>query len=557
VTRTAAAIALAAVAVASSAEEPVDLDMINRIRDEGLNRSKVMETAAYLTDSIGPRLTNSPQARRASEWTRDRLSEWGVANAHLEAWGPFGRGWSFEHATVTVVAPVSFPIIAVPEAWTPGTSGAVRGPAMKVKVESEADLEALAGQLSGKVLLISEPREIQDMEKALFERLSAQELETLSVYGPERRRTRERLSREEVLRRSRLQKRQRSFFKEQGVLATLKASERERGIVRVGGAGSREASEDPGVPGLVVAAEQYNRLARLVAAGGDVQVEVDVRARFHDDDVMGHNTIAEIPGTDRRGEVVMVGAHLDSWHAGTGATDNGAGVSVAMEAMRILRALDVKPRRTIRIGLWTGEEQGLLGSRAYVAQHFATRPDPTPEERELPSYLRRSRGPLTLKPEHALFSAYFNLDNGTGRVRGVYTQQNVAAAPIFEAWLRPLADLGANTISNRDTSGTDHQAFDGVGLPGFQFIQDDAEYSTVTHHTNLDVFDRLQKDDLMQASVVMATFAYHAAMREGRFPRKPLPADPAPAASPAPGASPAPAASPAASGPARGGSARK
>ena len=540
---TAAAVAIAAVAAATTAEELVDLDMVNRIRDEGLNRSKVMETAAHLTDTIGPRLTNSPQQRRASEWTRDRLAEWGLSNAHLESWGPFGRGWSYEQATAAVISPVSFPIVAVPKAWTPGTDGPVRGQVVKVKLESEADLTPLTGQLSGKILLVSEPREIKDMEAALFDRLTASELEDLSKYGPERRRTRERLSREEVLRRARLQRRMRTFFKEQGVVAILEASDRERGIVRVGGGGSRETNEDPGVPALVVAAEQYNRLSRLVAAGGEVVAEVDVRARFHDDNAMSANTIAEIPGTDRRGEVVMIGAHLDSWHSGTGATDNGAGVAVAMEAMRILRALDVKPRRTIRIGLWTGEEQGLLGSRAYVAQHFATRPDPTPEERELPSYLRRNRGPLTVKPEHALFSAYFNLDNGTGRVRGVYTQQNIAAAPIFEAWLRPLSDLGATTISNRDTSGTDHQAFDQVGLPGFQFIQDEAEYSTVTHHTNLDLFDRLQRDDLMQASVVMATFAYHAAMREGRFPRKPLPSDPAPeGASPSPAPAPAPAA---------------
>jgi hypothetical protein len=533
----AAAVALVAL-VASAAEEPVDLEMVNRIRDEGLNRSQVMETAAQLTDRLGPRLTNSPQGRKASEWTRSRLAEWGLANAHLEPWGPFGRGWSYDHAAVEVVSPVSFPLVAVPKAWTPGTEGAVRGPAMRVKVETEADLEPLKGKLAGRVLLVSEPREIQDLEKPVYERLTPKALEDLAVYGPDRRRRPR--DREAILRRFRMAKRLRTFFKEEGVLATLEASERERGIIRVGGGGSREPGEDPGVPSLVVSAEQYNRLARLVAAG-EVQVEVDVRARFHDDELMGQNTIAEIPGTDKKGEIVMVGAHLDSWHAGTGATDNAAGSAAAMEAMRILQALGVKPRRTIRIGLWTGEEQGLLGSRAYVSQHFASRPDPKPEERELPSFLRRPSGPLTLKPAHALLSAYFNLDNGTGRVRGVYTQQNVAAAPIFEAWLAPLKDLGATTVSNRDTGSTDHVAFDSVGLPGFQFIQDDVEYSTATHHTHLDVYDRLQKDDLAQASVVMATFAYHAAMREGRFPRKPLPRDPPAGAAPAPAPSPTPA----------------
>jgi hypothetical protein len=526
---------------AHAAEEPVDLDMVNRIRDEGLNRSKVMETAAHLTDRIGPRLTNSPQAREALEWTRTRLAEWGLANAHLESWGHFGRGWSYEGAVVRIVTPVSTPLMVVPKAWTPGTEGAVRGPAMKVKIEKEADADALKGKLAGRVLLVSEPREIKDLDKPLFDRYSPEELGDLAVYGPERRRREgPPLDREGALRRARLSKRLRAFFKEEGVLATLEPSDRDRGIVRVGGGGSREPDEDPGVPALVVAAEHYNRLARLLDSGKDVEVEVDVRARFHDGDPNGQNTIAEIPGTDRRGEVVMLGAHLDSWHAGTGATDNAAGVSVAMEAVRILQALGVKPRRTIRIGLWTGEEQGLFGSRGYVRDHFGSRPEPEGEEKELPSFLRRSLGPLTLKPDHARLSGYFNLDNGTGRVRGIYTQQNVAAAPIFEAWLRPLADLGAKTVTNRDTSSTDHVAFDRVGLPGFQFIQDDTEYSTVTHHTNIDVYDRLQKDDLMQASVVMASFVYHTAMRDALLPRKPLPKDPSPPPSPSPDPSSAP-----------------
>jgi carboxypeptidase Q len=530
------AVACTGAALTAAAEEPVDLDMVNRIRDEGLNRSKVMETAAYLTDRIGPRLTNSPQARQASEWTRARLAEWGLANAHLESWGPFGRGWSYEQAAVRIVSPFTTPLVAVPKAWTPGTDGAVRGPAMRVKIEKESDLDALAGKLSGRILLVSEPREIRDVDKPVFDRYTTEELGDLAVYGPERRR-REGLpmDRESVLRRARIAKRVRTFFKQEGVLATLEASDRERGIVRVSGGGSREPGEEPGVPALVVAAEHYNRLARLLDAQKEVEVEVDVRARFHDDDPMGQNTIAELPGTDRRGEVVMIGAHLDSWHSGTGATDNAAGVSVAMEAMRILQALGVKPRRTIRIGLWTGEEQGLIGSRAYVATHFGSRPEPVGEEKDLPSFLRRM-GPLTLKPDHARLSAYFNLDNGTGRVRGIYTQQNVAAAPIFEAWLRPLSDLGATTVTNRDTSSTDHVSFDRVGLPGFQFIQDETEYSTVTHHTNIDVFDRLQKEDLMQASVVMASFAYHAAMRDAMMPRKPLPKEtpPSPAPSPTP-----------------------
>jgi carboxypeptidase Q len=275
-----------------------------------------------------------------------------------------------------------------------------------------------------------------------------------------------------------------------------------------------------------MAAEHYNRICRLLDRKLEVEMEIDVKARFHEDDLLAYNTVAEIPGSDKRPELVMVGAHLDSWHSGTGATDNGAGSVVAMEAMRILRAIGVKPRRTIRIGLWTGEEQGLLGSRGYVGEHFGSRPEPTdPIEKALPRSLRQGVGPLTIKPEHARFSVYFNLDNGTGKVRGVYTQQNASAAPIFEAWLKPFADLGATTVTERNTGGTDHQSFDAVGLPGFQFIQDEADYATRTHHTNMDVYDRLQKEDMMQASAIMASFVYHAAMREERFPRKPMPRD--------------------------------
>jgi Zn-dependent M28 family amino/carboxypeptidase len=296
------------------------------------------------------------------------------------------------------------------------------------------------------------------------------------------------------------------------------------------------------VTALVLSAEHYNRISRLLDRKLDVEMEVDVKASFHDEDLNSYNVIAEIPGTDKKGELVMLGAHLDSWHAGTGATDNAAGSAVVMEAIRILKALDVKPKRTIRVGLWTGEEQGLLGSRAYVAEHFASRPEPNdPEERELPAFMRRSGGPISLKPEHERFSVYFNLDNGTGKIRGIYTQQNAGAAPIFEAWLAPFRDLGATTVTNRNTGGTDHQSFDAVGLPGFQFIQDQADYQTRTHHTNLDVYDRLQREDMMQASVIMAAFAYHAAMRDGRFPRKAMPRDRAqaqPSPSPAPSPSP-------------------
>ncbi len=304
----------------------------------------------------------------------------------------------------------------------------------------------------------------------------------------------------------------------------MEPSSRLNGVVRVAGGGSWEPGQSVGVPALVMAAEHYNQILRLVEHGRPVELEIDIAARFHDGDLQAYNTVAEIPGTDKKGEVVMAGAHLDSWHSGTGATDNAAGSAVVMEAARILKALGVKPRRTIRFALWSGEEQGLLGSRAYVKQHFATRPESRdPQQQELPERYRDDTWPLDLKPEHARLAAYFNLDNGAGRIRGIYAEENVAVKPIFAAWLTPFADLGAGAVTLRATSGTDHVPFDRVGLPGFQFIQDKMDYRTRTHHTQLDTYDHLKRQDLMQASVIMAAFLYDAAMRPEPLPRKPLP----------------------------------
>ena len=524
---------LAATPVALAVETPVDYSVVTQIRDEGFNRSKVMETAAYLTDVIGPRLTASPAAKKANEWARDQLAAWGLGNAHLEAFGPFGKGWSFDRCSVSLVTPVAAPLIALPKAWTPGTSGALRARVVKAKIGAEGDLDKWKGKLSGAIVFTADARDLKAPEKALFNRYSEAQLNDLSRFeipGPRGEAPRPGappFDRQELIRRFKLQQKLREFFVAEKALATVEPSERDGGVVRVAGGGSREKDEEPGVPALVMAAEQYNRICRLLDRKLEVELEIDVKARFHEEDLMAYNTVAEISGSDKLPEVVMVGAHLDSWHAGTGATDNGAGSVVAMEAMRILKAIGVTPKRTIRIGLWTGEEQGLLGSRGYVGDHFGSRPEPTdPIERALPRYLRKALGPITIKPEHARFSVYFNLDNGTGKIRGVYTQQNAGAPPIFEAWLKPFADLGATTVTARNTRGTDHQAFDGVGLPGFQFIQDEADYATRTHHTNMDVYDRLQREDLMQAAVVMASFAYNAAMREGAFPRKPMPRDP-------------------------------
>jgi hypothetical protein len=460
--------------------------------------------------------------------------------------GPFGRGRTFDRCSVSLLAPVAAPLIALPKAWTPGTAGPVRGKVVRAKIESEADVEKWRGKLAGAVVLVADARELKAPEKALFNRFTEAQLEDLERFqipgprGEDLRPGQPRVDRETYVKRLRLQKKIRELLVAERALAVVEPSERDGGVVRVMGGGSREKDQDPGVPALVMAAEHYNRICRLLDRKLEVELEIDVRARFHDDDPMAYNTVAEIPGTDKVPELVMVGAHLDSWHAGTGATDNGAGSAVAMEAMRILKAIGVRPRRTVRIGLWTGEEQGLLGSTAYVAAHFASRPEPTdPQEKELPRYLRRERGPITVKPDHPRFAAYFNVDNGTGKIRGVYTQQNAGALPIFEAWLKPFADLGAVAVTQRNTGGTDHQSFDRMGLPGFQFIQDEADYATRTHHTNVDVFDRLQREDLMQASVILASFLYHAAVREGAFPRKPMPKEPPPPPAEVP-AAPAP-----------------
>ena len=525
-------LALALPAAPAGAQERVDLDMVNRIRQEGFRNSKVMDTASHLMDSIGPRLTGSPNMKKANDWTRKQLEEWGLVNAHLESWGPFGRGWSYEECTVRMLAPDTDELVALPVAWTPGTNGPLRAPLVHVKLATDEDLKEQKGKLAGKILLLGDMRDVRPQERALSERYdqkSLAEIEEYEIPGlvPRPRPGQPPFNRAEFLKRRQFRRTLDKFLLEEKVAAVIEPGALDGGTFRVQGISNGWKPDAPKTfPQVMMAIEHYGRLARLVDRKEDVQIEMNVQTRFYDADNMAYNTIAEIPGTDKKGEVVMLGGHMDSWHGGTGATDNGAGVAVAMEAVRILQALNVRPKRTIRIALWSGEEQGLLGSRAYAAQHFGSRPEPKGGDPDMPSFLRPSTGPLTLKPEQAKLSAYFNLDNGTGRVRGVYTQENVAVVPIFQAWMEPLKDLGVTTITNRNTSGTDHLSFDAVGLPGFQFVQDEVEYETRTHHTNMDVYERLVREDLMQASVVMACFVYDAAMRDGMMPRKPLPKEP-------------------------------
>ena len=513
--------------MAQIAPEKVDLEAISKIKTEGLERSQVMDTLSYLTDVIGPRLTGSPNLRNANEWTRNKFIEWGLQNSHLEAWGPFGRGWSLERVSVHLVEPYSAPLIAYPEAWTPGTNGTVTGEVVWMDVKTADDFEKYRGKLKGAIVLTSPLREVKAHFKPEGVRLSDEDL--LKLANAESAGGGGRNYSDDAIKRMRetmeLNRKKAEFFRTEAPAVLISASRAgDGGTVFVQGNGPRDKNAPQAMPSLSMAVEHYGRLVRMIQKGAKVRLEVNIATKFYDDDAMAYNTVAEIPGTDKKDEIVMLGAHMDSWHGGTGATDNGAGCAVAMEAVRIIKTLGLQPRRTIRVALWSGEEQGLLGSRAYVSEHFASRPAPPAGAQNDPvAMMRGPQGPLTLKPEHAKLSAYFNLDNGTGKVRGVYLQGNEAVRPIFRAWLAPFKEMGASTLTISNTGGTDHQAFDGVGLPGFQFIQDEVEYDTRTHHSNQDVFERIQADDMKQAAIIMASFIYQAAMRDEMFPRKPLP----------------------------------
>ena len=523
------------------ATETLDLGMYARIRQEGLSHSHVMQFAGALSDGIGPRLTGSPNMAKANAWTRDTLTAIGLENAHLEDWGEFGMGWQQVNTWVRLVSPDPEPLWAQAAPWSPATKGPVTGEVILVNATTVEELAKYKGKLGNKIVLFGSPRATPDITAPLFTRYSSAELKELETAesntptahaGPAPT-MEERLA----LRAKRiaLRKAALSMMSAEGVQAILTPSRDSED-----GGGTGIIFDDNGanlmadaqlkanavtIPNAVMMIEHYNRLARLLEHHVPVTLELNIETRFTGDHEHGFNTVAEIPGTDPKlkNEVVMVGGHLDSWVSGTGATDNGAGSIVAMEAVRILKTLGVKPRRTIRIALWSGEEQGLFGSLGYVKQHFGTfGPSPVPNPPGLPEFLAH-KGALTTTKEWETLDAYYNLDNGTGKVRGVYTQGNFAIAPIIAQWIAPLSDLGVSTITNRDTGGTDHLAFDAVGLPGFQFIQDPMDYDTRTHHSDMDTYDRLHAEDLEQAAVVEAIFLYNTSERETMMPRKPFP----------------------------------
>ncbi|MBL7816248.1 MAG: M20/M25/M40 family metallo-hydrolase [Saprospiraceae bacterium] len=496
----------------SFSQDTADDKTIKIIRKHGLDQSKVMDIAFQLTDVYGPRLTGSPMLDKATKWAQEQLSSWGLKNVHTESWGPFGRGWELQHFEAHVVEPTYFPLIAYPKAWSPSTNGAVTGEVIYFKANSVEELAQYKGKLKGKFVLMDTIRKAKVAFEAPAKRFSDSSLlEMANAPKPT-----PRSLRNFGFGDSEFSKAMRKMLYEEKPLGTIDRSfAGDLGTVFISGASAKEgAARDEGaevLPQLTVDAEQYNRIFRLAQSGVSVKLGVDLKATYTNPDKMEHNLIAEIEGTDLKDEVVMFGAHLDSWQSATGATDNAAGSAVMMEAARILNELiketGVKPRRTLRLALWTGEEQGLLGSMAYVNQHFA----------EI-----KARTVQSLKPEQGKISAYYNLDNGTGKIRGIYLQDNEATRPIFRTWLEPFKDLQANTITISNTGGTDHLAFDAAGIPGFQFIQDPIEYSTRTHHTNMDTFDHLIEADLKQAATIIASFVWHTAQRDGLLPRKPL-----------------------------------
>ncbi|NCI50811.1 M20/M25/M40 family metallo-hydrolase [Sediminibacterium roseum] len=515
-----AAILAAMMPFAGQAQEKVDAAMMQKIRQEGLENSKVMEIAFNLTDKSGNRLTASPGFMRAANYAKKTLEGWGVKNATIDPWGEFGKGWELEKSYVALTAPYYKPLPAYVKAWTAGTKGLKSAEIVLVKpLKDSTSIEAYRGQLKNKLIImepavmpvynISFKADARRYEETELQKMADEKPVTPGAGGRPGGGRFGNFNQDSV----RAAQRALVLFKEMaikdgavGILSNGTARSHD-GTVFAQGGGVYKKGDPENILDIVLGIEDFNTILRLTKAGAPVKLDVDVKTKFQTQDLTGYNVIAEIPGTDPalKDEVVMLGAHLDSWQTATGATDNASGSSVMMEAMRILKTLGVQPRRTIRIALWSGEEQGLLGSRGYVKKTFA---DPAT---------------MTTTPAHEKFSSYFNIDNGTGKIRGIYLQGNEQCRDIFQAWLAPFNDLGAKTVTISNTGGTDHQSFDAVGLPGFQFIQDPIEYDSRNHHSNMDVYDHLIEADLKQISTIVAAFVYNAAQRDQKLPRKEMP----------------------------------
>ena len=490
------------------AQERVDEQVIAAIKTEGFQRSQVMETLSWLTDVHGPRLTNSPGYKAAADWAKAQLERWGLVNARLEPWGTFGPGWSVDRYSVEMTEPSYARLIAQPHAWTRSTPGVVTGAPVLVEIASKSDFAKYKGKLKDAIVLLNKLKPAQSRFKAPAVRYTDAELReqeaAIHPGRPESYQAEEAQWEKESLSNDREIMR---FLRDEGIAVLVEPSVRDGLIVEVAAVGYFLSNTEPWFPAFVMAKEHYGRLLRLLEKNVPVKLEISLRTTIHEQNLQGHNLVAEIPGSDPQigNQVVMLGGHFDSWHSGTGTTDNAAGCSVVMEAVRILKAIGVKPRRTIRVALWDGEEQAFYGSIGYIKSHFG---DPDTK---------------VVKPEQALVSAYFNVDNGSGRIRGIHLQGNEAVRPIFEAWLKPFNYLGATSLTTRNTGGTDHLIFHAIGIPGFQFVQDPLDYDSQTHHTDLDVYESAVADDLQQAAVVLASLVYHAAMRDEMLPRHAMP----------------------------------
>jgi carboxypeptidase Q len=513
-------VVLSALAFAQS--EKLDYSAIGRIRDEGFNRSQVIDHISWLADVYGPRVTGSPAIQQASEWAMKKFADWGLAKIHQERFA-FGKGWSLVRFHASMIEPQPQPLIGFPQEWSSSTRGTVTADVVRVALASEADFAKYHGTLAGKIVLTQPVRAVRLLEGPVILRMdgpSTLEAETTPIPPAPRTTAGGGGGAQSA---AAFRRKVDEFYKTEGVVALFdRGSESDMaaggsdlswqtqrtdgGTIFPPGSGARDANAGQGLPSVTLAVEHYNRMVRVLEKDVKVRVELNVETKFYDESTPnGFNTVAEIPGSDLASEVVLLGAHFDSHPYATGATDNATGSAAMMEAVRLLKALNIRPRRTIRVALWGAEEQGLLGSRAYVKEHLA--------DIEV----------MSLKPEHAKLSAYFNSDNGTGRIRGIWMQNNLAVRPIFEQWIAPLKDLGVTTLSPRPVSQTDHVSFDNAGIPAFQFLVDRLEYNSRTHHSNMDTFDRVQRGDMVQQATVIAIFAYNAAMRDEKLPRKALP----------------------------------
>lgn len=520
----ACALTIAPLAATHAQGEPIDAAMVSRIRDEGLNRSQVMDHIVWLSDIYGPRLEGSPGKEEAGQWAMKTMRSWGLANVREQRFA-FGKGWSLEHFAAEMTEPRVSPLIAYPKAWTPGTNGPVEADVVRAEIASEADFAKYRGKLRGKIVLTQPARTVRMLDGRIVLRMGEKEIDE-ALHEPSPTRSARGGSRERFRARRELRQKIDDFYKSEGVVALLdRGSDADSsaggsdlswytqkvdgGTIFVGSGGSRDSTAGSGLPRVTVAVEQYNRMVRILEKGVPVKMRLDIRTRFYDEtSPRGFNILAEIPGTDPelKDEVVLIGAHFDSWHSATGATDNASGSAVMMEAMRILEAVGAEPRRTIRIGLWGGEEEGTLGSRHYASEYIG------------------DVNTMELKPGYERFAGYYNIDNGTGKIRGIWMEGNAGVAPIFEAFTAPLRDLGVEILSPRAVTSTDHKSFDAFGLPAFQFVQERYEYNSRTHHSNMDVVDRVQPADVKQMATVVATMAYLTAQRDEKLPRKPLPA---------------------------------